>query len=571
MKLIKYLRHTVLLTAALPCAACLDATGTCEDRLTCPNGDDAGGEGGGSESGGSAGKAGGGGTAGNAGKGGSSGQGGTSAEGGAAGTAGEAGVGGESLGSGGSAGSGDAGSAGAGAGEGGGTGGGETPCDATNTPLEDACVVDEDYGVFVSPSGDDDSGDGSRDNPYETLGKATEAAAASDKRVYACATSGGYDESLSLGTEASGLEFFGGFSCDDWSYRESNQSGVTSSAPLALRIEGVSGLRIEGFEFVAADATAAGGSSIGALLVDSDDIVFRRVRIEAGSGVDGANAIREDFDFPLQSELEGNSATGSSQEIGGAVKSFACPDGTTTVGGEGGDSEVISLAQDGQTGLPDHPGTGGEGGDSTLSCGMGGTGLDGANAPTTLSAPGAASNGALTATGWMPASGMTGANGLPGQGGGGGRGSATKGGGGGGAGSCGGAGGPGGMGGGASIALAIFESGVTLESIELIAHDGGNGGNGAPGQAAQTESGFGGNGGGQGACPGGNGGIGAAGGAAGGGAGGLSVGVLWSGTIAPVLSDPIVTLGSAGMKGLGGDPGVNDGIDGVAGEVLEVP
>lgn len=568
MKLIKYLKHTVLLTAALPCAACLDATATCEDRLTCPSGDDAGGEGGGSGSGGSAGNAASGGAAGDGGKGGSGGQGGTSTGGGASG---EGGAGGESLGSGGSAGGGDGGSSGATGGESGAAGGGEIPCDATDTPLEDACVIDEDYGVFVSPSGDDDAGDGSQDNPYETLGKAAEAAAANDKRVYACATSGAYDESLSLGTEASGLELFGGFSCDDWSYSESNRSTVTSPEPLALRIEGVSGLRIEDFGFVAADASGAGSSSLGAFVVDSDDVVFRRVRIEAGSGVDGANAIREDFDYPLQNDLEGSNASGSNQEIGGAVKSFACPDGTTTVGGEGGDSEVISLSQDGQTGFPDHPGTGGEGGDSALSCDMGGNGKTGASAPATPSSAGATSTGALTATGWQPAWGTTGANGLPGQGGGGGRGSATKGGGGGGAGSCGGAGGPGGMGGGASIALAVFESGVTLENIELVAHDAGSGGNGAVGQPAQTESGFGGNGGGQGACPGGNGGLGAAGGAGGGGAGGLSVGVLWSGTIEPILSDPTVTLGIAGMKGLGGDAGVNDGVEGVAQAVLAVP
>ena len=456
-------------------------------------------------------------------------------------------------------------------GEGGGAGGGETPCDATKTPLEDACVIDEDYGVFVSPSGSDDSGDGSRDNPYATLQKATETAAVSDKRVYACATSGSYDESLSLDDSLSGLELFGGFSCDDWSYSESNRSAVTSVQTLALRIEGVSGLRIEDFGFTAADATEAGTSSLGALVVDSEDVVFRRVRFEAGNGADGATGPRQDFGPISQSELDGNGASGASQEVGGAAKAYACPGGAMTVGGEGGDSALLNPSQDGVMGLPDYDGDGGEGGDGLSGCDMAGIGKTGAPAPATPPAPGATSHGELTATGWLPTPGTRGETGRPGQGGGGGRGSATKGGGGGGAGSCGGAGGPEGTGGGASIALAVFESGVTLDSVALIASDAGDGGNGAIGQEAQSEGGFGGGSPGQGACQGGNGGLGAAGGAGGGGAGGVSVGLLWSGTTEPVLSDPMVTLGIQGLKGLGAEPGVNDGVHGVAQGVLEVP
>jgi hypothetical protein len=46
----------------------------------------------------------------------------------------------------------------------------------------------------------------------------------------------------------------------------------------------VDGLRIEDFRFEAADATMPGESSIGALVVESSDVVLRRVRIEAGVG-----------------------------------------------------------------------------------------------------------------------------------------------------------------------------------------------------------------------------------------------------------------------------------------------
>jgi len=47
-------------------------------------------------------------------------------------------------------------------------------------------------------------------------------------------------------------------------------------------------------------------------------------------------------------------------------------------------------------------------------------------------------------------------------------------------------------------------------------------------------------------------------------------GVLFAG-IAPAVADTTVTLGSPGDGGTGGDPAENDGIDGVAEQVLEAP
>jgi hypothetical protein len=70
-------------------------------------------------------------------------------------------------------------------------------------------------------------------------------------------------------------------------------------------------------------------------------------------------------------------------------------------------------------------------------------------------------------------------------------------------------------------------------------------------------------------CPGGTGGFGADGGASGGGAGGICVGILWSGDTAPVQNDLTFSHGKAGTKGVGGDPGVNDGIIGEATDVKQ--
>jgi hypothetical protein len=118
--------------------------------------------------------------------------------------------------------------------------------------------------------------------------------------------------------------------------------------------------------------------------------------------------------------------------------------------------------------------------------------------------------------------------------------------------------------------LLVRNSSVVVEDSALIASDAGHGGNGAEGQEGQMEAGFGGL---QApsACPGGAGGFGGKGAAGGGGAGGISAGVVWSGDAAPSLTGTTRSLGLPGAKGLGGEPGTNDGIDGVAEDVIEMP
>ena len=143
----------------------------------------------------------------------------------------------------------------------------------------------------------------------------------------------------------------------------------------------------------------------------------------------------------------------------------------------------------------------------------------------------------------------------------------------GGAGACGGAGGKGGQGGGGSIALVVFSSIVGVEASVLITADAGNGGGGVAGQLSDRNTHQGGvNGNGTPpACPGGVGGTGGNGGASGGGAGGISVGIVWSGAMAPTVSaDTTITNGKFGANGIGGVPGTNNGIVGVAQKVLQV-
>jgi hypothetical protein len=445
-----------------------------------------------------------------------------------------------------------------------GTADGPPSCDATLSPDEDECVATEQYGIFVSPTGNDEVGNGTRSRPYATLAKAIEEATLRSKRVYACADDRPYEKSVSIDAAAHGIAMFGGFSCDYWSYSTSRQARVTS-ATLALRIDGAEGVRIEDFSFEAADATAPGESSVGAFVTESTGVVIRRTTIAAGKGMDGADGVLEEFTYKTQSALNGNDEFPAT--TGGGSKSCTCQQNGISYGGSGGPPS--DSGQSGGMGYPDHgagmPGT-------PASCASGGAGRDGANAPATTPADGAISLGWLDANGWKPTSGWNGVLGLPGQGGGGGASRNGSGhGGGGGCGGCGGNGAKAGQGGGASVALLIFESEVIVESSKLVAADAGRGGDGHPGQRAQTARGAGGtvvsllN-----SCNGGNGGLGADGASSGAGAGGLSAGILWTGPSEPTQHKLDITTGIPGTKGLGGEPGVNDGIDGEATEVLEI-
>ena len=64
--------------------------------------------------------------------------------------------------------------------------------------------------------------------------------------------------------------------------------------------------------------------------------------------------------------------------------------------------------------------------------------------------------------------------------------------------------------------------------------------------------------------------MGAAGGSSGGGAGGVSAGVVFKGRIAPTLTETPVTKDAGGEKGIGGTPGMNDGINGASEDVFDL-
>jgi hypothetical protein len=435
-------------------------------------------------------------------------------------------------------------------------------CDTTQIPRDESCLVSEDFAVFVSPDGDDDSL-GTREAPLASLTKAAEVAAG-DKVVLVC--SGTYDERVTI---TSGARVFGGFDCADWSDDPEAPLFVATDPGAALTVDSVDAeVLIDRVSFEVGDAIEPGETALAAIVNASPRVTLSGVSLKAGSGRAGANGKLDPFSFPSAATLKGN-PEGPAAE-GGAEKVCSCQKGLTSTGGVGGTPS--SSGQNGAKGLPSLGG--GAGGDpSAGDCGGGSSGKKGADATPEKPAAGAKRWGTISSAGWEAAAGLDGQPGQPGQGGGGGASLSSSGhGGGGGCGGCGGNGGAAGEGGGGSIALLALGSTVTLEGCSLSTADAGKGGSGAAGQAGQQQAG----GGGApidtvSSCGGGSGGFGAAGAAGGGGAGGISVGIVWQGDTPPNMSgDTIVSVGKPGSKGPGGAPGDNDGIAGVAQDVLEI-
>ena len=526
MKRNTFLKLSVAWTSAIALigVACSDRADDCEKNGTCAAS---------------------GGTSGDSGLGGASGASGSSGTGGTSGTGGQGGTGGAS-------------------GSGGGDGG---TCDTTKSPSEESCLVADDYAIFVSASGSD-SADGSKGTPVASWEKALELGKATGKIVLAC--NDAFTSPVALTNAHSGTKLYGGFKCSDWSYDSANKTKLSpSTETIALSMDGLVGFHAEDVIVEAKDATTAGASSIAVFANASSAITLSRVDIKAGKGAAGANGVTTPFTYPAQAKLDGNHAN---LKTGGELKTCTCTGGPPSIGGQGGNG----VPANGQSGSDGQPALGGGKGGvfgTPTDCGNGGTGKSGASPPIPTPSPGASALGTLSTAGWTPSKGGDGAVGSPGQGGGGGASTAAAGGGGGGCGGCGGAGGPGGKGGGASIALLLLDTPITLDAtVTLAARAAGKGGNGAAGQAGQAIFGVGGL---QtpGACQGGNGAPGAPGGAGGGAAGGVSAGIVWKGaaTIAPVVDgSTTITFGAKGDKGVGGKAGTNDGIDGVAQDVVEV-
>lgn len=229
---------------------------------------------------------------------------------------------------------------------------------------------------------------------------------------------------------------------------------------------------VDDVEIDAKDGTAPGESSIAVFVADSAEVVFERVMVIGGKGVNGETKQKK---LPVANAGKGS---GASNPVGGDGAKNVCPDGDSS-GGKGGTiGQNNALA-----GEPQALG-GGVAGQVATSCVAGGSGGTGGLGAVGTKGGAIAVRGTLTAAGWKATPGNSGSPGTKAQGGGGG-GARAGAGGGGGAGGCGGEGG----GGGASLAIVVFSSKLTLTACRVNSTAPGNGGDGAGGQPGQPHGG----------------------------------------------------------------------------------
>ena len=471
------------------------------------------------------------------------------------------------------------------------------PCDVSRSPVDTPCLIDEQFGVFLSPKGND-NGTGTRAAPYKTLGRALGVASSSGKRLYACDDGTGYPDAIGLDAALDGTRLYGGFECVGWTYATARRAKVNPATGPALTVTGVaSGVTVEDFEFAAADVTGTAASSIAAIVDTTRNVTLRRVRLVAGigaAGQAGADGAKGDDGLAVDVGQRGGKAScpGLVLLAGGSWSS------ASSCGSRGGPGGAAYQGANGGNGIAGTPNTHVDpaGIDNGGPRGMPG----GAGSPGVVGTPGqqVLTMGTFGASGYTsaPAAG-SGTDGNTAQGGGGGGASDGLGmctgasGGAGGMGGCGGKGGTGGTGGGASVALLSWNSvGLVLDSCVLIASTGGpggkggNGGLGGLGQdgadgGADYRSGDAGVGdaGSSDAGPttiasggkGGRGGNGGNGGPGAGGNGGPSYAVVYKGTSPSRLNGTTVTAGTAGAKGVGGTAGNLKAPDGFVGSAAE--
>lgn len=449
-------------------------------------------------------------------------------------------------------------------------------------------------GVFVSASKGSDQNDGSMTKPLATIAAGLRKGQIDGKRVLVCAET--YAETLAW---IDGVSAYGYFDCGavEWKLDESKRATIASPKSPAVRVEAaVKPTRIEGFQIVAPDFGAGSpderepfqNSSVGVYVKSSSALTISKSTVRAGKGRDGIDG--KEGPAVVQTDVAaaqaGLSEAKCTDFFGGATCANAI-NPPVRLGGTGG---VVSCAG-GAT--PTGGGGGGDGGHWQLPADTwkrapkngvtAGTALGGVVGPSAFdtqggsagSPGGAGSDGvngllAFGDAGPTPTDGSAGSDGAPGQGGGGG---AAMGwvnvsanqrlggsGGGAGAGGCPGRAGTPGTTGGASVALYVAASAVSVERSELRSGVGGRAGRGTlgsvqaagqPGAAGGTPINAEGNVSlcGVVPCKGGKGGDGGSGGRAGvsgHGAAGPSMGVVHIGDAPKMDADTVITPGAGG-------------------------
>jgi len=168
------------------------------------------------------------------------------------------------------------------------------PCDPAEVPRE---------GVFVSPDGNDTSGDGSRLLPLRTITAGlTTAAAAQLENVYVA--QGTYAEALSFDASRQGVNVLGGWIRTGDTWKRDCETGfrsrtlVASPTNVGVRVDGATKPTALDALTIATRATCAskpdtGGESCYGVFITGNGTVIRlsRVKVLAGAGGAGGAAI----------------------------------------------------------------------------------------------------------------------------------------------------------------------------------------------------------------------------------------------------------------------------------------
>jgi hypothetical protein len=452
-----------------------------------------------------------------------------------------------------------------------------------------------DASVFMAQWGSD-SNPGTLALPVASLPAARAVAMSTGKRsvLVAAGTYPVTDAGFSWDVPAS---IHGGYSGAQTWARSSANTVVIRPTAAGLRVAGLSTPVTLDHLWIApaATPTTSGAPSFGLRVVNCAQLTIRHSTVQALTGAAGAAGSGPvTHGDPGQDGAEGTAAmAGFPGQAGQAGQNPSCPSANGGPGGVGGDSPTDARQGRGEPGRASTAGVPGGDGGMTGGCYIPGNGC-GSNCPAgypqgedgqqgsngtagSMGPSGGGGNalGTLTGEQWTPSDGAPGDAGNPGRGGGGGGGGGIffisydtgtcfphrgGGGGGGGAGGCGGSGGAPGRGGGASVAMLLVNSNVTLHSVDVRSSGGGAGGAGQPGglggmggRGGPGGAGiknvpieFGGDGG-----SGGRGGTGGPGGPGGGGGGGPSIGVWCSSAASRVTTDGGTTfiIGAGGMGG----------------------
>ncbi|HQP33673.1 MAG TPA: hypothetical protein PLI95_00775, partial [Polyangiaceae bacterium] len=199
---------------------------------------------------------------------------------------------------------------------------------------------DASAAIFVAPSGSDTNA-GTMTHPVSSLHKAVELAEAAGKSIYLCSAT--WSEALIVGAP---LSIHGGYDCANGWQRTNSSAEVVSSDGPALQIGNVAErVFIERVTFKVGDALVAGGSSVAASVVSSQQVELRRCGFEAGDGANGVSGLPP----------EAAAGTGPNGQDGGSLGIMTCakgnPVGDCAKWGVGGnDPMTFSFSKGGRGG-----------------------------------------------------------------------------------------------------------------------------------------------------------------------------------------------------------------------------